>query len=184
MPSKTPSPYSSPWSNTDTLALVRSWYVASIQTVGGMGSLGRGGDDLVEHRAGEVLVPGDGGALGYHLHAGRILAFHLERDADLPVAGRALDSLLLPILPLLGLRFRWSDLQLAKRLGGGGRGTLDRDGDDRLDPALGKADATPRAGTRRRYHAASEPQRRGTSGRPGSPGGPRWSHTNASAGRS
>src|SRR5437773_10954937 len=121
IPSKTPSPYSSPWSNTDTLALVRSWYVPSIQTMGGMGSLVRVGDDLVEHRAGEVLVPGDGGALGYHLHAGRILAFHLERDADLPVAGRALDSLLLPILPLLGLRFRWSDLQLAKRLGGGGR---------------------------------------------------------------
>ena len=97
-------------------------------------------------------------------------------------AGRALDSPLLPILPLLGLRFRWSDLQLAKRLGGGGRGTLDRDGDDRLDPALGKVDATPRAGTRRGDHATSEQQRRGTSGRPGSQGGTRWSHTYASEG--
>src|SRR5437867_8959179 len=100
MPSKMPSPYRSPWSNTDTLASVRSWYVPSIQTMGGIGPLVRVGDDLVQHGAGEILVPGDGAALRHHLHAGRILAFHLERDADLAVAGRALDLPLLPLIPL------------------------------------------------------------------------------------
>src|SRR2546425_50687 len=36
MPSKTPSPYNSPWSNTETTALARSYHVPSIQTTEGI----------------------------------------------------------------------------------------------------------------------------------------------------
>src|SRR2546426_632641 len=36
MPSKTPSPYKSPWSNTETTALARSYHVPSIQTTEGI----------------------------------------------------------------------------------------------------------------------------------------------------
>src|SRR2546422_2200784 len=124
--------------------------------MGGIGPLARVGDDLVEHGAGEVLVPGDGGALRYHLHAGPILALHLQRNADVPVAGRALDLPLLPLVSLLGLRFRLPDLELAKGLAGGGRRTLDRDGDNRLDPPLREVDTAPGASTRGGDHAASE----------------------------
>src|SRR3989441_910690 len=176
MPSKMPSPYSSPWSNTDTLASVRSWYVPSIQTMGGISPLVRVGDDLVQHRAGEILVPGDGGALRDHLHAGGVLAFHLERDVDLPVARRALDFPLLPIILLLGLRFRLPDFERAKGLVGGGRRTLDGDGDDRLDPALGKVDTPPGASTGGGDHAATEQERRTAGGRLGPQGRTRSSH--------
>src|SRR2546425_8526186 len=130
MPSKMPSPYSSPWSNTDTLASVRSRYVPSIQTMGGISPLVRVGDDLVQHRAGEILVPGDGGALGDHLYPGPVLAFRLERDGHLAIAGRALDFPLLPVIPLLDLRFRLADLELTKGLGSGGRRAVDCRGDD------------------------------------------------------
>src|SRR2546429_5265683 len=130
IPSKTPSPYSRPWSNTDTLASARSWYVPSIQTMGGIDPLARVGDDLVEHGACEVLVPRHGAALRHHLYAGRIVAFHLERDADLSGVGRTLDFSPLPVVPLLNLRFRLPDLELLKCLARGGRGTLDRDRDD------------------------------------------------------
>src|SRR5213083_2835922 len=37
MPSKTPSPYSRPWSNTETTALPRSYHVPSIHTMEGIG---------------------------------------------------------------------------------------------------------------------------------------------------
>src|SRR5258705_5450746 len=37
MPSNTPSPYSRPWSNTETTALLRSNHVPSIHTMEGMG---------------------------------------------------------------------------------------------------------------------------------------------------
>ena len=70
------------------------------------------------------------------------------------------------------------DLQLAKRLGGGGRGTLDRDGDDRLDSALGKVDTAPGAGTRGGDHAATEQERRTAGGRLGPQGRTRSSHAN------
>src|SRR5438094_1118615 len=137
MPSKMPSPYRSPWSNTDPLASVRSWYVPSIQTMGGINPLARVGDDLVQHGASEVLVPRDGAALHHHLHAGRIVAFHLERDADLTGVGRALDFPPLPVVPLLDLRFRLFDFELRKGLARGGRGAPRRYGDDRLDAAPG-----------------------------------------------
>src|SRR6267378_1270741 len=181
MPSKTPSPYSSPWSNTDTLALVRSWYVPSIQTMGGIDPLARVGDDLVEHGAGEVLVPSDGATLGHYLHAGCVVAFQLERDAHLPVARRALDFPLLPLVPLLDLRFRLPDLELLEYLTGGGRGPLDRNGDDRLDAALGKVDAAPRAGTGGRNHAAGEQERRRASRRRGPQGDTPSSHAEESS---
>src|SRR5438477_7766751 len=51
----------------------------------------RRSSDLVQHGAREVLVPGNRSALCDHLHPGPILAFRLERDAHLTVAGRALD---------------------------------------------------------------------------------------------
>src|SRR6266852_1501834 len=130
MPSNTPSPYSSPWSNTDTLASERSLYVPSIQTMGGITPLASVGDDLVQHGAGEILVPGNGGALGDHLYPGPVLAFRLERDGHLAVAGRALDFPLLPVIPLLDLGFRLVDLELTKCLGRGGGRALDCRGDD------------------------------------------------------
>src|SRR6266550_90593 len=37
MPSKTPSPYSRPWSNTETTAVPRSYHVPSIHTMEGIG---------------------------------------------------------------------------------------------------------------------------------------------------
>src|SRR6266487_2518766 len=176
IPSKTPSPYSSPWSNTDTLALVRSWYVPSIQTMGGIDPLARVGDDLVEHGAGEVLVPSDGAALHHHLHAGRVVPVHFQRDADLAVTGCALDFPLFSVAPLLDLGFRLPDLELVKCLAGGGRRTLNGDGDDGLDPALGQVDTATRASTRGGDHAAGEQQRRGAASRRGPQGGARSSH--------
>src|SRR3989442_7863138 len=37
MPSKPPSPYRRPWSNTETTALLRSYHVPSIHTMEGIG---------------------------------------------------------------------------------------------------------------------------------------------------
>src|SRR5256885_1360573 len=42
MPSKTPSPYRRPWSNTETTALPRSYHVPSIHTMEVAQSLGKG----------------------------------------------------------------------------------------------------------------------------------------------
>src|SRR3989442_12628129 len=39
MPSKTPSPYRRPWSNTETTALPRSYHVPSIHTMEGIGGI-------------------------------------------------------------------------------------------------------------------------------------------------
>src|SRR2546426_8549200 len=108
--------------------------------MGGISPLAWVSDDLVQHGAGEVLVPGNRGALCDHLHPRPILAFRLERDAHLTLAGRALDFALLPILPLLDLRFGLPDLELIECVGGRGGRTLDRGGGDRLRPALGQGD--------------------------------------------
>src|SRR3989454_7242306 len=138
--------------------------------MGGISPLAWVSDDLVQHGAGEVLVPGNRGALCNHLHPRPILAFRLERDAHLTVAGRALDFALLPILPLLDLRFGLPDLELIECVGGRGGRTLDRGGGDRLDPPLGKGDTAARPRPPGGGHSTRE-QPPSAPPRPGSPGG-------------
>src|SRR5579884_2188544 len=165
MPSNTPSPYRRPWSNTEILASARSWYVPSIQTIGGMGRSAREGDDLVEDGPREVLVPGDGALARHHLDAG-VAVFGLEGDAHVPLPRGAVHFPLLPLVVLFGRGLGRGDLELFERPPGGAGHAVHRGGHDRLDAPLSEVDAAARAGAGRGHHAPAARQAQRQHGRP------------------